>query len=90
MSDLVVTVTEDDIRLGDQGDPESCAIALAASRALNSHVSVGYTWVFDMDRDITYDMTPEMRWFVTKFDEGEEVFPRTFEVNKAILPALES
>lgn len=80
---FLITVTQDDIRWGDQLDPELCPIAHAIIRTLNAkYVSVGTSrcrWTTDKG-SYNASLPDEADNFIITFDRGEDVEPISFEL----------
>lgn len=85
--ELTITVTQDDINLGEKGKCNSCPIALAAQRALHTDaVTVGSAAIFGKmteqgEFEDIYELPPEARDFIVTFDDPfreYEMEPFTF------------
>ncbi len=74
-----VTVTQDHIDRGSMGSPTHCPIALALKGNGHRNASVGYHTVclgcFDVE---LYELSKPAIAFASRFDQGEQVKPRTF------------
>ncbi len=84
-----IEVTQDDIDQGRPHSASSCAIALAACRALNREVGevrVGHG-ILLVDRENTYpqklSLPKEAKEFICKFDESSDVAPISFDAAPA-------
>jgi hypothetical protein len=87
---LAIQVTERDIMNGSCADAKGCAIALAATRAIESHPRIASVMVLPRTIKL-YDasgklvccrnLPPQARTFVTVYDSGHCVRPFNFGVN---------
>ena len=81
-----IEVTEEDIKCGEKNNSETCAIALAARRALGKVVSVDDADYIYFDGIRGYDLTPErparnrINSFIQAFDAGIPVEPFSFNL----------
>lgn len=80
MHKITINVTQEDIDKGQRRSPETCPIALAASRILSSKVQVGIIGMYTKQRAIT-NIPLLAKQFIIKFDDGEKVGPFSFEID---------
>ncbi len=77
---MLVQVTQEHIAHGVPLEPAECAVALAI-RALGVNASVDGSVAFCTKaggRKITYELSPLVRAWIGRFDNGEPVEPITF------------
>ena len=84
---MKIDVTEEYIRKGIPEKPESCPISLAVKE------SGKFDWVSTGTRTLSYHdpvlmetvcryLSPELEQFVTAYDDGEDVGPISFDLEK--------
>lgn len=83
---VTISVTAEDIKNGEATTITKCPIALAASRCFEGRVMIGSNGIsVENLKDLVF-MPSSASDFVKKFDNGEIVYPFTFEVDTEIHP----
>jgi hypothetical protein len=87
MSKVVVQVTQLDIKKGKPGDPCGCPVARALKRAFQDRrvsAGEGYIWVGPSSRRMTWRTPGTVRYFISQFDEGQQVEPLSFTLGNEL------
>ena len=82
-----ITVTQNDIKLGEAGNCRACPIARATRRALHRHILVdedSITIGRPGEGGKEYQLPPSAQKFIERFDSGKPVRPITFLVGKRL------
>jgi hypothetical protein len=75
---MIISVTEDDIKMGKVGDCQFCPVALAVKRNTARPITVGSD-ILDVDQ-VSHWLPLEVVDFIEDFDSGLLVDPFTFEL----------